>query len=86
MKTYELSIETDVRDIQLLNSLIEDNCTVCNSLTKHGSGFWTFESEDLEEVEEMENEINEIVEDRCNIYTDISDRTRVQFGNVLFTY
>ena len=72
--TYKLTIESDVRDIQLLTDIIEDNSTVDNSLVREYSNIWTFEGDSLDEVEDMEHEINEMVKESksgCIIYTDI---------------
>jgi len=72
--TYKLTIESDVRDIQLLTDIIEDNSTVDNSLVREYSNIWTFEGDSLDEVEDMEHEINEMVKESKSgriIYTDI---------------
>ena len=74
MKKYKLTIESDVRDIQLLTGIIEDNSTVDNMLVREHSNLWTFEGNDLDEVEDMEHEINEMIEESksgCIIYTNI---------------
>ena len=76
MKNYKLTIESDLRDIQLLTDIIEDNSTVDNYLVREYSNIWTFEGDSLDEVEDMEHEINEMVEESksgCVIYTDIEE-------------
>ena len=89
MKKHKLTIESDVRDIQLLTGIIEDNSTVDNMLVREHSNLWTFEGNDLDEVEDMEHEINEMIEESksgCIIYTNIEEIDKLQFGNVLLTY
>jgi len=74
---YLLTIECDIRDIQLFTGIIEDDSTVYNLLDRRSSNTWESWSYNLFDIEDLENQINDMVGDTgVQIYTDIRERVQ----------
>jgi len=74
---YLLTIECDIRDIQLFTGIIEDDSTVYNYLNRPSSNIWEASSHSLFDMEDLENQLNEMVGyTGVQIYTEILERVQ----------